>query len=462
MFSSLLLCLRHSRAFPLSPINCVLTQRQPRRSSPLARSLFLSYACVRTDERVDRRTKEKHHASRIHTELLQEPVAWPSYSRSFIQGLTSFLSLAVGSKSGYKLFSISSAGHLEKIYENGTEDICIVERLFSSSLVAVVSLSSPRTLTVCHFRKGTEICNYSYSNTILAVKLNRARLVVCLEESLYIHNIRDMRVLHTIRDTPPNLSGLCTLSICSDNCYLAYPGSSTIGEVQIFDAIHLQAKTMIPAHDSPLAALAFSSTGTKVATASEKGTVIRVFDVHEGTKLFEFRRGVKRCVTISSLSFSSDSMWLCCSSNTETVHIFKLEEPKETPGQTTDEAQSWMGYLTKAVTASANYLPSQVTDVFTQGRAFASVHLPFQGLKNVCAITVTHKIPKLLVASADGYLYVYNLDLTETGGCTLLKQHRLDDKQDETDCGGSGSGASAQTVQNTGESHTHSWYWRFW
>lgn len=36
---------------------------------------------------------------------------------------------------------------------------------------------------------------------------------------------------------------------------------------------------MIPAHDSPLAALAFSPNGTKVATASEKGTVIRVFHV---------------------------------------------------------------------------------------------------------------------------------------------------------------------------------------
>lgn len=36
---------------------------------------------------------------------------------------------------------------------------------------------------------------------------------------------------------------------------------------------------MIPAHDSPLAALAFSPNGTKVATASEKGTVIRVFNV---------------------------------------------------------------------------------------------------------------------------------------------------------------------------------------
>ena len=169
---------------------------------------------------------------------------------------------------------------------------------------------------------GTEICQYSYSNTILAVKLNRARLVVCLEESLYIHNIRDMKVrvvnkasrsftvpgeghllvenafiiknlfkttlnwhsntghvkvghlsaiiiitdgwifdnrtahqssvmivanltalmkvLHTIRDTPPNPRGLCTLSINSDNCYLAYPGSTTTGEVQLFDAFNLQ------------------------------------------------------------------------------------------------------------------------------------------------------------------------------------------------------------------------------
>lgn len=48
-----------------------------------------------------------------------------------------------------------------------------------------------------------------------------------------------MKVLHTIRDTPPNVAGLCILSINSENCYLAYPGSNTIGEVQIFDAINL-------------------------------------------------------------------------------------------------------------------------------------------------------------------------------------------------------------------------------
>lgn len=48
-----------------------------------------------------------------------------------------------------------------------------------------------------------------------------------------------MKVVHTIRDTPPNPAGLCCLSTNSDICYLAYPGSSTTGEVQIFDAINL-------------------------------------------------------------------------------------------------------------------------------------------------------------------------------------------------------------------------------
>lgn len=48
-----------------------------------------------------------------------------------------------------------------------------------------------------------------------------------------------MKVLHTIRDTPPNPQGLCALSPNNDHCYLAYPGSSTIGEVQIFDAYNL-------------------------------------------------------------------------------------------------------------------------------------------------------------------------------------------------------------------------------
>lgn len=53
---------------------------------------------------------------------------------------------------------------------------------------------------------------------------------------------------------------------------------------------------------------------------------------------------------------------------------------------------NWMGYLKNTV---ANYLPyalpTQVTDVFTQGRAFASAMLPVAGIKHSCAITTIQK-----------------------------------------------------------------------
>lgn len=368
----------------------------------------------------------------------------PSSGGYFVNFNQDFTSLAVGSKSGYRLFTLSAVDNLVQIYENDSEDICLVERLFNSSLVAVVSLSSPRKLKVCHFKKGTEICNYSYSNTILAVKLNRSRLVVCLEESLYIHNILDMRVLHTIRDTPPNPAGLCTLSYSGDVSYLAYPGSSTIGEVQVFDATNLHAKIMIPAHDSPLAALAFSYSGQQLATASERGTVIRVFNIADGSRLLEFRRGVKRCVAISSLSFSPDATFLCCSSNTETVHVFRLDQPdspRQSQQQPAEAGPGWMDLFSKAAT----YLPTRMTDVFSQGRAFATAHLPFQGVRSVCCVVSIQKIPRLLVASADGYLYVYEINTAEGGDCVLVRQHRLDGKTSE----GSPPGAAAAALDVT-------------
>ncbi|EHH61792.1 hypothetical protein EGM_19887, partial [Macaca fascicularis] len=304
-----------------------------------------------------------------------------------------------------------------------TEDVCIVERLFSSSLVAIVSLKAPRKLKVCHFKKGTEICNYSYSNTILAVKLNRQRLIVCLEESLYIHNIRDMKVLHTIRETPPNPAGLCALSINNDNCYLAYPGSATIGEVQVFDTINLRAANMIPAHDSPLAALAFDASGTKLATASEKVSLLFPGGLREKQRQPPACQAVGVCVSICSLAFSMDGMFLSASSNTETVHIFKLETVKEKPPE---EPTTWTGYFGKVLMASTSYLPSQVTEMFNQGRAFATVRLPFCGHKNICSLATIQKIPRLLVGASDGYLYMYNLDPQEGGECALMKQHRLD------------------------------------
>lgn len=113
----------------------------------------------------------------------------------------------------------------------------------------------------------------------------------------------ECQIMHTICDTPPNRLGVVDLS--SSSSLLAYPGSANTGTVNVFDAINLSSVNSFQAHAAPLAALKFNFEGTKLATASNKvrrarkrawiqGTVIRVFSVPQGTKLFEFSRGMKR------------------------------------------------------------------------------------------------------------------------------------------------------------------------
>uniref|UniRef100_A0A8D1SCF0 WD repeat domain phosphoinositide-interacting protein 1 n=1 Tax=Sus scrofa TaxID=9823 RepID=A0A8D1SCF0_PIG len=301
---------------------------------------------------------------------------------SFNQDCTS---LAIGTKAGYKLFSLSSVEQLDQVHgSNEIPDVYIVERLFSSSLVVVVSHTKPRQMNVYHFKKGTEICNYSYSSNILSIRLNRQRLLVCLEESIYIHNIKDMKLLKTILDIPANPTGLCALSINHSNSYVAYPGSLTTGEIVLYDGHSLKTLCTIAAHEGTLAAIAFNAAGSKLASASEKGTVIRVFSVPEGQKLYEFRRGMKRYVTISSLVFSMDSQFLCASSNTETVHIFKLEH---LTNSRPEEPSTWSGYMGKMFLAASNYLPAQVSDMMNQDRAFATGRLHFSGQRNICTLS---------------------------------------------------------------------------
>jgi len=349
---------------------------------------------------------------------------------------TSFISfnqdttcVAVGTRSGYHLYGINSTDSMDLVHKDDEPDVYIAERLFSSSLVAVVSSSNPRTLRVCHFKKGTEICRYSYNDKIRAVRMNRSRLVVCLEESLYIHNIRDMKVIHVITSTPPNPSGLIALSADTSNfCFLAYPGHSHTGQLQVFDADNLSCRVVIPAHEGQLAAMQFSRTNTRIATASLKGTVIRVFDTRDGAKLYELRRGIKRTVSIFSLSFSPCGTFLACSSNTETVHVFKLDEkynPSDGAYGSSPPDEGWYGYINSVVSASAGYLPSQVTDTFTQGRAFASVHLPTTGNRTICSLAVIKKSLRLVVCDGSGCLGLYSFDQQEGGDCSLIRQFFL-------------------------------------
>lgn len=70
-----------------------------------------------------------------------------------------------------------------------------------------------------------------------------------------------------------------------------------------------------------LGAIAITLNGDKVATASEKGINIRIFNSLTGDLLQEVRRG-NEFGMIYSLNYSRGGNWLCCTSDSDVVHVF--------------------------------------------------------------------------------------------------------------------------------------------
>ncbi|KAI9599540.1 WD40-repeat-containing domain protein [Syncephalis fuscata] len=401
----------------------------------------------------------------------------------FINFNQDFSCLSVGTRTGYKIYNCDPYGKCyakSRLYDSiitKTNLDCavdevgmgIVEMLFCTSLVALVGAgeqpgSSPRRLQIVNTKRQSTICELTFPTTILAVKLNRRRLVVVLEEQIYVYDISNMKLIHTI-ETTPNPQAVCALSPSSDNCYLVYPapspasagspfvnpsdtaqhGTTTTGTVYIFDTLSLQTVNTAQAHKSPLAYVVTNAEGTMMATASDKGTVIRVFSLPDGQKLYQFRRG-SYPTRIHCISFNLVSSLLCVSSDHETVHIFKLSDGNNNDdinatgsigrataayGDNNSTQGRSSGGVSKMLRASsikkavgknmAGYLPDVLTEMWEPARDFAHLKLKSAGVQSLVALSSS--TPQVIVVTSEGYLYLYNIDLERGGECVFNKQH---------------------------------------
>lgn len=92
--------------------------------------------------------------------------------------------------------------------------------------------NSPRRLRLWNTKKDHSICEVNFHTAVLAVKLNRKRVAVCLQNALHVFDISDMKCLRTL-ETAPNPDGVMALSPNEENCHLAFPdgakGSTSVG-----------------------------------------------------------------------------------------------------------------------------------------------------------------------------------------------------------------------------------------
>ena len=176
------------------------------------------------------------------------------------------------------------------------------------------------------------------------MKLRRDRIVVVLDAKCYVYNFENLKPIHQIETIAENVDGVCALSSDSDSIVLACPGLQR-GQVRV-EIYNLRRTRFISAHEGSIACMELNNAGTVLATASDKGTLVRVFDTMEGTLLHEFRRGADRA-KIHCLAFSGETCgdrfgtptdrikagdasacpaWLAATSDKGTVHVWSLAD----------------------------------------------------------------------------------------------------------------------------------------
>ncbi|KAG1711693.1 hypothetical protein DVH05_008939 [Phytophthora capsici] len=362
--------------------------------------------------------------------------------------------------------------------------------LYCTSLVALVGAGdqpafSPRRLRVWNTKTGAAICDLNFVTAVLAVRMNRQRLIAVLERKIYIFDISTMKILETL-DTSPNPKALCVLSP-HDNGHLAFPSGASPGEIVLYDANNLSVLNAFQAHRTAPVAMAFNPQGTLLATASESGTLIRVFAVPSGKKVAAFRRG-SYGAQVYCLAFNENSTILCSSSDTGTIHFFSLTGAESSatgsfghftpitstlavagstfgstvfgsasvpPSPITPTIGPSPGKLSSHSTAAVHarptrasnsavddmagvmsaYLPSSFSGIAEGTRDFAYARLRSTGVPNQCAIhgprDLTNPIVQLYVATTDGYFYEYSLNLAVGGKCKLERENVLRDSTSE-------------------------------
>ncbi|KAL7800119.1 WD40-repeat-containing domain protein [Trichoderma ceciliae] len=231
---------------------------------------------------------------------------------------------SVGLESGICVFHTKSC--LLKASRDFNAGIGLVRMMGTTNYLALVGGGkSPKfamnKAIIWDDMKGKVALEISALSAIRGVQLSRDRIVVVLQSSVRVYSFAKPPDLLHVYETADNFLGLCCLS----DKKLAFPGRTT-GQIQLVE-LATGNVSIIPAHSSALKAIQLSSDGELLASASETGTLIRVYSTGNCARLAELRRGIDPA-TIFSLAFSPSGSLLACTSDKSTLHIFDVPHPR--------------------------------------------------------------------------------------------------------------------------------------
>jgi len=315
---------------------------------------------------------------------------------------------AVGTESGFFVMDTDPLNErFRRVFDDG--GIGIIEMLYRCNILALVGGGKnpkyPKNkVMIWDDIQAQCIAELEFSTDVCGVRLRRDKIIVILETKIYIYNFGNLKLIHECIKTDPNPKGICAVSYGEEEMIMACLGEKS-GEVRIYTWRNKEFSDplCIDAHENSISQLALSNDGSKLATASERGTLIRVFDTTTGDKIKEFRRGTQGA-KIHSISFNKDTSALCASSDTGTIHIYHLND-EDTNKQST---LSFMKGLVPIL-----------------GSTWSSRQFNVQETHSICCFGPDTNPPTVIVLGSSGqyFKYMYNIDQNGSEECTEIENH---------------------------------------
>lgn len=306
-----------------------------------------------------------------------------------------------GVDNGYRIYNT------DPLKENAREEggsVKYVEMLYRCNYVGIVGGGKnpkyPKNKAIVwdDFQKKVAI-SLEFNAEVLAIKLRRDRIAVVFDKLLKVYSFSQTPQLLHVFETYSNPNSLCSLCSHSTNANLAYL-SKKVGGVTIIDLANTEKSPVeIVAHETAISCMAMSNDGSKLATSSTKGTLIRVFDTDNGVLLHELRRGANHA-NIFCINFNKTATKLCVSSDHGTIHVFVLDVPEKN---------------SRSTLANATFLPKYFQSKWSCFKFEVNNHS-----KIICAFSQNLDQHSIIALCTDGTYYKYALDSDKnTKNCQL-------------------------------------------
>ncbi|XVF80485.1 hypothetical protein PTKIN_Ptkin15bG0077700 [Pterospermum kingtungense] len=348
------------------------------------------------------------------------PPAAPPFSLLHLSFNQDHGCFAIGTDHGFRIYNCDPFREIFRRDFDRGGGIGVVEMLFRCNILALVGGGPepqypPNKVMIWDDHQSRCIGELSFRSEVRSVRLRRDRIVVVLEQKIFVYNFADLKLLHQI-ETIANPKGLCVVSQGAGSLVLVCPGLQK-GQVRVEHYASKRTK-FIMAHDSRIACFALTQDGQLLATASTKGTLVRIFNTVDGSLLQEVRRGADRA-EIYSLAFSSNAQWLAVSSDKGTVHVFSLKSNAGSP--CTERSRSASDPATSPH-SSLSFIRGVLPKYFSSEWSVAQFRL-VEGSQYIVAFG--HQKNTVVILGVDGSFYRCQYDPVNGGEMTQLEYHNF-------------------------------------